>query len=199
MQKKEVLKTIKIYQKRRLLSTLDESERNFKNILLKGLNQIAKMPNLSQNDLEKITIMKNIPQNELKQIANMRRIKNYENMSKEGLLIALLKSKQSHAELYKSKSNNTEIEETRKIFNEIRNKFSKSEIKENREKLNKIEKRLKSEKEQDRRQHYEELRAFKNSSEKSREEIKKNYYMPIETKSSFDNDYIEYERQRRQK
>ena len=36
----------------------------------------------------------------------MRRIKNYKNMSKEGSLIALLKSNQSHAELYKSKSNN---------------------------------------------------------------------------------------------
>ena len=37
-------------------------------------------------------------------------------MSKEELLIALLKSKQSHAELYKSKSNNVEIEETKKIL-----------------------------------------------------------------------------------
>ena len=46
----------------------------------------------------------------------MRCIKNYKNRSKERLLIALLKSKQSHAELYKSKSNNTEIEETRKFF-----------------------------------------------------------------------------------
>ena len=46
----------------------------------------------------------------------MRRIENYKNMSKEELLIALLKSKQSHIELYKSKSNNVEIEETKKIF-----------------------------------------------------------------------------------
>ena len=53
----------------------------------------------------------------------MRHIKNYKKMSKEGLLIALLKSKQSHAELCKSKSNNAEIEETKKFFNEIRNKF----------------------------------------------------------------------------
>ena len=65
----------------------------------------------------------------------MRPIKNYKNMSREELLITLLKSKQSHAELYKSKSNNTEIEETRKFFNEIRNKFSKSVIKEIRKKL----------------------------------------------------------------
>ena len=43
-------------------------------------------------------------------------------MSWEELLIALLKSNQSRAEFYKSKSNNAEIEEPRKIFNEIRNK-----------------------------------------------------------------------------
>ena len=55
----------------------------------------------------------------------MRSIKNYKNMSKEELLIAILKSKQSHAELFKSKSNNTELEEIKIFFNELRNKFSK--------------------------------------------------------------------------
>ena len=53
--------------------------------------------------------MTNLLQNKLDQIAKMRRIKNYKNMSREALLIAILKSKQSPAELYKSKSNNTEI------------------------------------------------------------------------------------------
>ena len=110
---------IKNYQnmsRKRLLSTLDKSECNFKNISLTGLNQIAKMQNLSQNELEQITRIKNLPQNELEQIAKIRRIKNYKDMSKERLLIALLKSKESHAELYKSKSNNAEIEETRKFL-----------------------------------------------------------------------------------
>ena len=55
-------------------------------------------------------------------------------MSKEELITALLKSEQSPAELYKSKSNNAEIEETKKTFNELRNKFSKSKIKEIRKK-----------------------------------------------------------------
>ena len=117
---------IKNYQsmsRKRLLSTLDKSECNFKNISLKALNQIAKIQNLSQNELAQMIRMKNLPQNELEQITKMRRIKNYKNMSKERLIIALLKSKQRHAELYKSKSNNTEIEETRKIFNKIGNKF----------------------------------------------------------------------------
>ena len=67
-------------------------------------------------ELVQITKMRNLLQNELEKIAKTRHIKNYKNMSKEGLLIALLKSKQNPAELYKSKSNNAEIEETKKIF-----------------------------------------------------------------------------------
>ena len=50
-------------------------------------------------------------------------------MSTEKLLISLLKSKQSIAELRRSKDNNAEIEETKKLFNELRNKFSKVKIK----------------------------------------------------------------------
>ena len=73
--------------------------------------------------------MSNLSQNELEQIAKMRRIKSCKNMSREELLIALLKSKQSHAELRRSKDNNAEIEETKKIFNELRNRFSKEKIK----------------------------------------------------------------------
>ena len=56
-------------------------------------------------------------------------------MSRVELLIALLKSVQSHTELYKSKSNNVEIEETKKIFNEIKNKIKKSKIKKIRKDL----------------------------------------------------------------
>ena len=61
-------------------------------------------------------------------------------MSWEELLIALLKSNQSRAEFHRSKSNNAEIEETRKILNEIRNKFSKSTIEEIRKNLYEKEK-----------------------------------------------------------
>ena len=56
-------------------------------------------------------------------------------MLKEDLLIALLKSNQSHAKLRKSKDNNTEIGETKKLFNKIRNSFSKEEIKKIRRKF----------------------------------------------------------------
>ena len=109
----------------KLLSTLDESERILKNLSQNGLKRIAKMQNLSQNELKQITKMQNLSQNELEQIARIRRIKNYKNMSREELLIALLKSKRSHEELLRSKDNNAETEETKNIFNELRNRFSK--------------------------------------------------------------------------
>ena len=123
---------IKNYQnmsRETLLSTLDESERIFENLSQNVLERISKIQYLSQNELKQITKIQNLSQNELEQIAKMRRIKNYQNISKEELLIALLKSKQSHAELRRSKDNNAAIEETKKFFNELRNRFSKEKIK----------------------------------------------------------------------
>ena len=79
--------------------------------------------------------MGNLTKYNLEQIAKMRWIKNYKNMARENLLIALLKSKQSHAELRRSKDSNTEIEETKKNFNELRNDLSKEEIKRIRRKF----------------------------------------------------------------
>ena len=135
-----------------LLSTLNESEHNFKNISQNGLQRIAKMQNLSRNELEKI--------------AKMRHIKNYKNMSKEGLLIALLKSGQSLAELYKSKSNNVEIEETR---------FSKSNMKEIRKNLYEKEKGLENE-EQEKKKHAKKLRKIKKKMKRlqEKENLKEN-------------------------
>ena len=49
-------------------------------------------------------------------------------MSREYLLITLLKSSKNNAEIQRSKCSNTEIEETKKLFNKLRNKFSKEEL-----------------------------------------------------------------------
>ena len=74
---------------------------------------------MDSSELQKCKIFHKInlskPQNELEKIAEMRHIKNYKNMSREELLISLLKSKQTIAELHKSKDN-AEIEETKKNF-----------------------------------------------------------------------------------
>ena len=94
------------------------------------------MQNLSLNELEQIERMNNLLLNELKQIVKTRRTKNYEDMLKEDLLIALLKSNKSHTELRRSEDNNDkEIEETKKIFNKLRCNFSKEEIKKSKRKF----------------------------------------------------------------
>ena len=84
--------------------------------------------------------MQNLSRNKLEQIAKTRGIKKYNNMSKEGLLISLLKSEQSIAELRKSKSSSIGIEEIKRKFNMLRNNFSKEKIKEIRKKFHKKEK-----------------------------------------------------------
>ena len=87
------------------------------------------MQNLSQNELKQTTKLSNLLQNELEKLAKIRHIKNYKNMLKEELLIALLKSEQSPAELRRSKDNNAEIKEIKEKFNALRNSFSKEKIK----------------------------------------------------------------------
>ena len=83
--------------------------------------------------------MNNLSLNELNRIAIARHIKHYKDMSKEDLLIALLKSNPSHTELLKIDDSNTEIGETKKLFNNLRNNFSREEIKKHREKFHKKE------------------------------------------------------------
>ena len=165
-----------------------------------GLKRILKIQNLSQNELKQVTKMSNLLQNELEKIAKMRHIKNYKNMSREELLIALLKSKQSHAELYKSKSNNVEIEETKKIFNELRNRFSKEKIKKIRKKfrfreeiddyLKELEKKnsLTEQEIQEKRQNTKKLKM----SEEFLKELKEEDLNRLEKHQYHDNDDLDY-------
>ena len=83
----------------KLLSTLNKLESITENLSKNGLKQIERMQNLSLNELEQIERMNNLSLSKLKQIAKTRHIKTNRNISKEDLLINLLKSNQSHAEL----------------------------------------------------------------------------------------------------
>ena len=60
------------------MSTLDELERNFRTLSERGLERIAKMQNLSHDEL-----VQNQSRDDLDQIAKMRRIKNHKRMLKE--------------------------------------------------------------------------------------------------------------------
>ena len=98
------------------------------------------MKNLSLNELVKIERMNILSLNALKQMAIARNIKNYDGMSKEDFLIALIKSNENYTELLKSEDNsNTEIGETKKLFSKLRSNFSLEEIKKCREKFHKKE------------------------------------------------------------
>ena len=77
-----------------------------KRLFEKGLKKIAKMQNLSQNEFNQIAVMHGLSRDELEQIAKIRRIKNYEDMEKEDLIISLLKSKESIAELFNDNNSN---------------------------------------------------------------------------------------------
>ena len=74
----------------------------------------------------------------LNKLQKKRRIKNYEDMKKENLIISLLKSKESISELYND-NNNNEISDIRRILNRLRDIFPKKDRKEIKDKLYKIE------------------------------------------------------------
>ena len=78
------------------LSNFDKLECITENLWKYGLNKIIKMQNLSLNELAQIKRVNNFSENKLRQIAKIR---HYKDMSKEDLLIALLKFNQSHTEL----------------------------------------------------------------------------------------------------
>ena len=113
------IKDYKNMSEERLFSTYDTITHITKNVSRNGLNKIVKIQNLSLNELKKIERMNNLLLNVLEQMAIARHIKNYKDMSKEDLLIALLKSDQNYTELLKIDNSNTEIGETKKLFNNL--------------------------------------------------------------------------------
>ena len=84
------------------------------------------MQNLSQNEFNQITFMHGLSRDELEQIAKIRRIKNYEDMKKEELIISLLKSKESIFELFND-NNDNEISDIRRILNRLRDILPKKD------------------------------------------------------------------------
>ena len=63
--------------------------------IIKKLEKIAKIQNISKNELNKAEKLQNKSIDELWGIARLRRIKNYDNLTKEDLIISLLKSEKT--------------------------------------------------------------------------------------------------------
>ena len=79
------------------------------------------MQSLSQNEFNQIAEMCRQSRDELERIAKIGRIKNYEEMTKEQLIISLLRSKQSIAELFNNNSlYDNKISDIRRILNRLR-------------------------------------------------------------------------------
>ena len=97
------------------------------------------MQNLSQNEFNQIAVKRDLSRDELEQIAKIRRIKNYEDMKKEDLIISLLKSKESIAELFNDNRHDNEISDIRRILSRLRDILPKKDRKEIKDKLYEIE------------------------------------------------------------
>ena len=97
------------------------------------------MQNLSQNEFNQIAVMCGLSRDELEQIAKIRRIKNYEDMKKEDLIISLLKSKESIAELFNDNRHDNEISDKRRILYRLRDILPKKDKKEIKYNLYEIE------------------------------------------------------------
>ena len=205
---------------KKLLRIIYKLKRIIENLSRNELNKIIEMQNLSLNELKKIERMNNLLLNALEQMAMARHIKNYKDMSKEDLLIALLKSSKSHTERLKADVSNTELRETKKLFNKLRNNFSREEIKKHREKFYKKETVYKYLKEIEQKdsltkkqkkvlknigKYFKKLKEDLNKIKTYQYNITRNidylfneipkeeYYEPIEIKSAFDGNYIKYE------
>ena len=152
---------------------------------------------------------------ELERIAKIRRIKNYEEMSKEELIISLLKLKQSTAKLFNNNINDNKINNIRRILNRLQDILPKRYRKENKEKLYEIKHNknlLEAEKEEndiylrklvkilnDKEKHspydsndldFYGIRDIENLLDEVSEE---DYYKPILVKSHFKDNYKYYE------
>ena len=85
--------------------------------------------------------MRCLSRDELEQIAKIRRIKKYEDMTKEELIISLLKANQSIAELFNNNNNlyDNEISDIRRILSKLKDILPEKDRKEIKDKLYKIE------------------------------------------------------------
>ena len=85
------------------------------------LEKIAKIQNISKNDLSRAEKLQNKSIDELRGIARLRRLKNYDNLTKEDLIFSLIKSESNPVERnYMKYFNNSTNDEIKSKINDIR-------------------------------------------------------------------------------
>ena len=162
--------------------------------------------------------MHGLSHDELEQMAKIRRIKNYEDMKKEDLIMSLLKSKESIAEFFNDNDNNlydNEICDIRRTLNRLRDLLPKKDRKEIKDNLYKIEhqRNISEEVQEENDEYLRKLVRILNNKEKhgpvNRDDFdyggitdiailfgqtsEEDYYKPIFVKSSHEGNYKYYE------
>ena len=144
MSNKQLLNTLNRYDSRRNRGKLSEIR----------LGKIAKIQNISENELNQAKKLQGKSVDELKEIARLRRIKNRKKLAKEDLIISLLKSESSVLEnnfMKHFNDNNTnddtydklrgKISDIRMIFSRLGNKVTNKDRKKITKELYEIEKK----------------------------------------------------------
>ena len=111
---KELLDTPSRYDTKRKVNS------NRRKTLKMGLEKTAKIQNISKNELSKAEKLQNKSLDELRGIARLRRIKNSDNLTKEHLIISLLKSESNPVERNNSISDDTSDDKIKSKKNDIR-------------------------------------------------------------------------------
>ena len=144
MSTEELLNTLSRYDSKRKVKS------NRRKLLKIKLEKIAKIQNISKNELSKAEKLQNKSLDELRGIARLRRIKNYDNLTKEDLIISFLKSESNPLERnYMKYFNNStsddkikyKINDIRMILSRLGNMVTRNDRKEIKKKLYQIEKK----------------------------------------------------------
>ena len=107
MSTEELLNILSRYDSRRKVKS------NHRKLLKLKLEKSAKIQNISENELSKAEKLQNKAIHELRGIARLSKIKNSDNLTKEDLIISLLKSESSPAERnYMKYFNNSTSDDT---------------------------------------------------------------------------------------
>ena len=117
MSTKKLINILNRYDSKRKTSKLSKIE----------LGKVAKIPNISENEVNQAEKLQRKSIDELKEIARLRRIKNWDKLKKQGLIISLSKSESSNAERnYMKHFNNNTNDHTNNSTNDdkIRCKIS---------------------------------------------------------------------------
>ena len=112
-----------------------------------GLKEIAKLQNIFKKDLNKIKKMQEKSIDELKAIARLRRINNFKNLTKEDLILALLKSESNALENNNNNNDNNnnnndddKISYIRMVLRRLGNTITNKDRKKIKKELYEIEK-----------------------------------------------------------